>query len=125
MKRSGSPHPARPGHREDSSSSSVPEAQCEPPAALRIAATAGAPPGAASVYQYVDENARAIGPDEELGEPALALALLLIGQLEKLCSQPRPEPDLIRSFAVPFCPLCFLPCSCFCVFSLVSHDTPT
>lgn len=103
MKRSGSPHPARAGPHEDGggSSSSVLDAPCEPPAALRIAATAGAPPGAASVCQYVDENARAIAPEEELGEPALALSLLLIGQLEKLCSQPRPEPDLVRSFVVP------------------------
>ena len=104
MKRSGSPHPPRAGHHEDdnssSSTSSATDAVCEPPAALRIAATAGAPPGAASVYQYVDENARAIAPAEELGEPALALSLLLIGQLEKLCSLPRPESDLIRSFVV-------------------------
>ena len=103
MKRSGSPHPPRTGPRdgEGGTSRSETDAQREPPAALRIAATAGAPPGATSVCQYVDENARAIAPDEELGEPALALSLLLIGQLEKLHSQPHPEPELLRSFVAP------------------------
>ena len=103
MKRSGSPHPPRTGPRdgEGGTSRSETDAQREPPAALRIAATAGAPPGATSVCQYVDENARAITPDEELGESALALSLLLIGQLEKLHSQPHPEPELLRSFVAP------------------------
>ena len=70
----------------------------EPPAALVIAASAGAPPGSESVYQYVEDNARGVTPEEENGEPALALSLLLIGQIAKLHAEEHPNPDLVKSF---------------------------
>ena len=68
------------------------EAPVEAPQALQIAAGVGAPSGTESVYQYVDESARAIQPGEEASESALALTLLLVGQLGKLHDSKVP-PD--------------------------------
>ena len=92
MKRAGEPL--------NPEAASVPSANdaFAPPAALKIASHAGAPPGAESVYQYVENNAQSIAPAEEGDESSLALSLLLIGKINQLYTEEHPDADLVRSF---------------------------